>query len=344
VHVQLLIDSIVRQTTVLIAQLATAGGVRAPLAHVAGQVFVELSRALREQGISRKVRADMFGMALRSYQRKTQRLEESFTDRGKSLWEAVFSYLGQRAVTTRAQVRERFRNDDQEQVKSVLHDLTESGLVYASGTGASSVYRVVGSEELGQIAHLRKDAEIDTLLWALIFREGPIAREQLEERCAQPPEALDAAIARLLAQGRVRCAERSSGVVYSAPELVVGFDEPAGWEAAVWDHYQAVVQTITTKLAHETAASQRDLVGGSTYTFVVWPGHPLEEEVLSQLREYRAQQSALRARVDAYNAAHPMPAERTEVVVYGGQCVRSVGDELAAGRGGQDDREEKADA
>jgi len=47
-NVQLLIDSIVRQTTVLIAQLATAGGVRAPLSHVAGQVFVELSRALEE--------------------------------------------------------------------------------------------------------------------------------------------------------------------------------------------------------------------------------------------------------------------------------------------------------
>ena len=38
-NVQLLIDSIVRQTTVLVAQLATAGGVRAPLASVANQVF-----------------------------------------------------------------------------------------------------------------------------------------------------------------------------------------------------------------------------------------------------------------------------------------------------------------
>jgi hypothetical protein len=34
----LLIDAIVRQTTVLIAQLATAGGFRAPLAHIAEQV------------------------------------------------------------------------------------------------------------------------------------------------------------------------------------------------------------------------------------------------------------------------------------------------------------------
>jgi len=333
VNVQLLIDSIVRQTTVLIAQLATAGGARSPLSRVAGQVFVELSRALEEQGIRRKVRADMFGMALRSYQRKTQRLRESLTDRGKSLWEAVFAYLGQHAVVTRDQVRERFRRDDQEQVKSVLHDLTESGLVYASGVGSSTVYRVVGSEELGQLAHLRDSAEIDTLLWALIFREGPLSREQLEQRCAQPHGALDTALERLHAQGRIRRQRRADAEMYSAPELTVGFDEPAGWEAAVWDHYQAMVQTITAKLQRETAASAGDTIGGSTYTFVIWPGHPLEQEVLSQLRAYRQQQSALRARVDAYNAEHGLPAERSEVVAYAGQYVRAgVTDEEPAER------------
>src|SRR5262245_23099637 len=39
--VELLIQAIVRQTTILIAQLATAGGTRAPLAHVAHQVFLD---------------------------------------------------------------------------------------------------------------------------------------------------------------------------------------------------------------------------------------------------------------------------------------------------------------
>jgi hypothetical protein len=57
----------VQQTTVLIAQLSTAAGLRAPLAHVADQVFVELSRELEAQGLGRKVVADMFGMALRGY-------------------------------------------------------------------------------------------------------------------------------------------------------------------------------------------------------------------------------------------------------------------------------------
>lgn len=73
-NTQILIDNIVRQATVLIAKLAASGSVRAPLAHIANQVFLELANELSAQGISRKVSADMFGMALRSYRRRVQRI------------------------------------------------------------------------------------------------------------------------------------------------------------------------------------------------------------------------------------------------------------------------------
>ncbi|HMA94799.1 MAG TPA: hypothetical protein VKP30_19045, partial [Polyangiaceae bacterium] len=62
----LLIQAIVRQTTILIAQLATSHGSRAPLAQIADQVFLELVRELERQGVSRKVSADMFGLGLRT--------------------------------------------------------------------------------------------------------------------------------------------------------------------------------------------------------------------------------------------------------------------------------------
>ena len=71
---KLLIDAIVRQTTVLLAQLSTAAGIRAPLAHVADQVFVELAKEIEAQGVGKKIVADMFGLALRGYQKKVQRL------------------------------------------------------------------------------------------------------------------------------------------------------------------------------------------------------------------------------------------------------------------------------
>ena len=80
---RLLIDAIVRQTTVLIAQLATASGVRTPLAHIANQVFLDLVNELRAQGLGNKVIADMFGLALRTYHRRVNQLAESNTFRGR---------------------------------------------------------------------------------------------------------------------------------------------------------------------------------------------------------------------------------------------------------------------
>src|SRR5689334_2366568 len=100
--IDLLIHALVRQTTILIAQLATSGGTRAPLAQVASQVFLDLVHELERQGVSRKVSADMFGLGLRTYQRKIQRLSESSTDRGRSLWVAVLDYVHARSAVTRA--------------------------------------------------------------------------------------------------------------------------------------------------------------------------------------------------------------------------------------------------
>ena len=145
-NVQLLIDAIVRQTTILVAELATAGGARAPLAHVANQVFADLAAELDRQGVSRKVSADMFGIALRSYQRKVARLRESSTVRGQSLWEAIHDFLTSRGVATRAEVLTHFSQDAEELVSGVLRDLAESGLIYTSGRGVGALFGLLRSE------------------------------------------------------------------------------------------------------------------------------------------------------------------------------------------------------
>jgi hypothetical protein len=54
-NVKLLVDAIMRQTTVLIAQISTAAGVRAPLAHLADQVFLSLAKEIEAQGVGKKV-------------------------------------------------------------------------------------------------------------------------------------------------------------------------------------------------------------------------------------------------------------------------------------------------
>ena len=90
-NTQMLIETVVQQTMVFIAQIATAGGVRAPLAQVANQVFLELTNELGNQGVTKKVIADMFGMALRTYHRKVRELSAGRTDGGGTLWASVLA-------------------------------------------------------------------------------------------------------------------------------------------------------------------------------------------------------------------------------------------------------------
>ena len=326
-NVKILIDSIVRQTTVLIAQLATAGGVRAPLAHVANQVFLALSRELDAQGVSRKVSADMFGMALRTYLRRIQGLSESSTDRGRSLWEAVLEYVGDDAVRSRAQVLKRFSHDDHELVRGVLHDLTENGLVFSSGSGQDQVYRATTKAEQLQMGKLADRGGFEELLWAYVYREGPVGRAALLEFAASDVQRLDAALSHLLALGKVQVDATGDDARYRAERLEVLLEAEVGWEAAVFDHYRALVQTICQRLAvsssvsggSNTAAAAR--VGGSTFTLDVWDGHPFAHEAYSVLARFRAMHTELYERIERYNAEHGRPAEYDEVVIYGGQHV-----------------------
>jgi hypothetical protein len=307
VQTQVLIDGIVRQVTVLIAQLATSGGVRAPLAHVAGQVFVDLARELEAQGVSRKVSADMFGVALRTYQRKTQRLRESVTVRGRSLWEAVLEFLQSEDVVTRARVLSRFAHDDQTLLRGLLRDLTENGLVFASGSGNSVAYRAARPEELMKLRDSEDHAALDALLWTIIYREGPASAPQLLSHGGVSLDELNRALERLLAQGRIEASEHNGATAYRSRLLFIPLDAAAGWEAAVLDHVHALVRTICQKLGLAPGAQEHEHVGGSTYTFSIWKGHPFADEVLGTLKRFRDEQSALRAKVDAPTRATGSP-------------------------------------
>lgn len=316
-----LIDAIVRQTVVLIAQLATSRGLRAPLAHIAEQVFQELSRELERQGVTRSVSADMFGMALRTYQRRTQRVEGSVTERGRSLWEAVFAHVGAGGVVTREEIFRRFRHDDEVSVRAVLRDLTDSGLVFASGSGRNTIYRVTTEEELGKIVRTTDRAGVEALVWSIVFREDPVSAERVAELVALPTAEVQAALDTLVAEGRIERVESAGHIEYRSRELVLGLEDPAGWEASVLDHYSAMVRTIGKKLSLDQRASAADEVGGSTYHFTLYRGHPMQEEVLGELRRFRERCSALRARVDQHNKDQGLPANTLNVTAYYGQTV-----------------------
>lgn len=361
--VAMLIDAVVRQTTVMIAQLATTGGNRAHLAHTANQVFLDLVGALREQGLGSKVIADMFGMALRTYHQRVQRLGESRTERGRTLWEAVFDYLQQNGPVTRAEVLRRFARDDEVVLRSLLKDLVGSGVVYRTGRGDHVRYHVAET-------HLSNDTSeqsLADLICLAVHRAAPATVGDVAATLSVESERLTPLMDKLVTQGRLRIIQQTQATElrYTSMGCVIPLGEPQGWEIAVFDHYQAMVTAICTKLRQgRQRAVPGDQIGGSTFSYTVWPSHPHYEEATQFLARFRREGAALRAKIAAYNQAHDatpgaepssatpsgtdaktehMSDDRVKVIVYAGQTVQVVDVSVAASAHSSDDDLEDGD-
>lgn len=320
---RLLIDAIIQQTTVLIAQLSTAAGLRSPLAHVADQVFLSLAQEIERQGVSRKVAADMFGMALRSYQRKIQRLEESSSETGRTLWEVVLEHVTEHGPVRRTDIGVRFRRDDELAVSSVLADLVSTGFLYSSGRGDGAVYGATSEADRSALSSDDANEALALLIWGTVFRSPGITTRQVVDGTPATEEAVRSALGRLLSDARVSRAVDSDDAPLHAATFVIPETAAQGWEAAVFDHYQALANAVVTKLHSRASGSPGgDFVGGTTFHFGIYPGHPYEDRVLGALQQVRNLLNALWAEVSEHNRAHPIPDEAaTRVTFYCGQNV-----------------------
>ena len=321
-NVVLLIDQIVRQTTVLVAQLSTAAGIRAPLADLADQVFLKLAAEIEAQGVPRKVVADMFGLALRSYQRKVQRLTESATDTQRTLWQAVLDHLSEHGASTRQAVIEHFERDDPEAVAAVLSDLLRNGLVYKTGAGRRALYGATREQEYTKLIEAENLESTAAIAWLSIHRQPGIKTQELGLSLGLDQAAAERVVDSLLRQGRI--ARHGDG--YRTDVVTIAVGESRGWEAAVFDHYQAMVTAIGKKVT-APRSSQGDIVGGATLAFDVHDDHPHRARVYGLLAEVRGQVNELWNEVRQYNQDNPVADERKHrVSFYFGQSVTSPED------------------
>jgi hypothetical protein len=318
-----LIDGIVQQTTVLIAQISTAAGIRAPLAHLADQVFIELAREIEAQGVGRKIVADMFGLALRSYQKKVRRLSEGVTFKGRSLWEAVFDYVRENGSVSRRQVLQRFARDPEEHVRAVLTDLVGSGLAYSTGRGNSALFGVTAEHDQRALAADDSFEALTQLVWLSVYRARSLPRAALKESLSHDAAAIDRAVDALVADGRLLCRLEAGTEILSSELLTIPVGAEQGWESAVLDHFRAMCSGISTKLRRSRPRSASDdLIGGATLSFDIEPGHPHAEAVLGLLRRVRAEVNALWNEVTEYNRNHPVGEDNlSRVYFYFGQTV-----------------------
>jgi hypothetical protein len=290
-------------------------------------VFLELSREIERQGVGRKIAADMFGLALRSYQKRVQRLSESASVRDRTLWEAVYDLVCDEERVSRERIEKRFAKDSADHVAAVLNDLVSSGLVYAAGRGRSAIYRVVTDHDREAAADDGGEG-LASLVWMMVYRRRARSLQELRASLNVDEGALRSAVDQLVADNRLTRGAADGEPELHAATLMVPVGAERGWEAAVFDHFRAVAVAIGSKVTRGPRSAANDVVGGATLSFDVHPGHPCEAEVYGLLARMRADVNELWNRVVAFSDANPVPEDqRTKVTFYFGQNVERLDQE-----------------
>jgi hypothetical protein len=266
----------------------------------------------------------MFGLALRSYQRKVQRLSESISERNRSLWEAVYRFIRDNQELSRKQIDQRFRHDPPEDLAAVINDLVRNGLVFATGHGRRALYRIVSTTDRRTNAIPNEGEALANLIWAAVYRRQAVTSDELCQTLGAPKKAIERAIDALIKDGRIRLDTDGEAGQLKATTLHIPVGSKQGWEAAVFDHFSAVAAAIAAKVAKGPSSREADRIGGATLTFEIYPEHPHADRVYGLLKHIRNELNALWESVENYNRANPVPEEQKDkVTFYYGQNLES---------------------
>jgi DNA-binding Lrp family transcriptional regulator len=322
-HTNILINAIVQQTTVLIARLSTAAGIRAPLSHIADQIFVDLANQIEAQGVSRKVAADMFGLALRTYQKKVNRIVGAQADPANTLWQSILDFLTSEGIATRRSILDKFSHEDPQTIGAILNDLVTSGLAYRTGTTEAAQFGMTPEADLRKLVESERSSALLSMIWLRIYRDGKSSVSEIAGRLNVSPREVDEAVRSLHTQGRVELSGEDDDPSVSAAQFVIPVGSSEGWEAAVFDHFQGVCNAVAQKLSQGAKSSQfSDEIGGTTLSFDVYSGHPHEKQVRELLQVVRVKTDSLWNEVAEYNRMHPPPAHSEKITFYAGQCIQ----------------------
>jgi hypothetical protein len=160
----------------------------------------------------------------------------------------------------------------------------------------------------------------------VLHHHGALDKAELSKHVPLPEPLLTELLERLVSERRIRASERDGAMRYEHDSILIGYGDREGWQGALLDHYQAIVIAMCTKLRlGPTHAQANDAIGGSTYHFDIWPGHPLEHEVIGLLARLRAESLQLCERVLSHNATVDAPPRTTRVTAYLGQSLHNHG-------------------
>lgn len=323
----LLIDALVRRFADLIADLSLGEPTPVSLAHVPDLLFQSLDVRIRgPHDKPQRVAADIFGLPLRTYQHRLNATAQSATVRGMTVWEAVYRHVREEGPVQRAALEHRFRREDQAQVRSILNNMVQSGLVFSAGRGSTTLYQANLRVQFDQ----DDDGEVDAhLVWVAAYNQPGSTLDELAaelgiEGSRLQVERLRNAVEWLVGRGRLVPEEGVDRTRYRSRDFVLPPpQDEAPAHAALYDHFAVIVDAMCDRLRHQREGTQPPgPIGGATYRFDLRPDDAeSSDEALGLLSRFRAECSALRETLDAAAGAE---RARRRVVFYFGQSIEDA--------------------
>lgn len=320
---KVLFRALVSQSARLIARVITLTNARPNLAHLHEDFFYELSKHLQTYGVPRRVAADMFGLAMRSYLRRIRKYSNDldYREHQLSLWQIVYETISEKPGIQRQSLLDSFSFSQYDSVCSVLRHLCEVGLVVENKTNGHKCYNACRNN----LTKISVD-EVAQYIWAMVFMHGettyPYSSLLREAGPLFGEDLVSSALNVLVEDGYIVQVDEN-GPSYSTVKN--NLEQPFGWLVAVTIHIDSIFEAIVTKLSllHEESQHQIDVRGG-TWTFRLHHNHPFKKRIESLFDSYEKQIKELFVLVRTHNdsIATQHDDEEFQIDFYMGQGVR----------------------
>lgn len=325
-----LVEKLVPLVAELFATLAAQDPLKMSFADIAGKTLLDMVEVMQRDGMSQETIAATLGMTIGGFRTKLKKLRDVYRSseppagglRSRTLLEQVFAFIDETARTSGKDVpyiaiADRFPGVHDDTLRGVLKFLVGYELLETLGRGQRRRYRVA-TRRMSQDSGL---PEVSVLL----FREGPMTLEQLCKRSHRSEAQCLPLLEQLRQDGSLEEIETPNGsTLYRVSDYHIPVGMTAGYEVAILDHVTAMCAAVCKKVRlgrHQ--ATSADLHGGTTFSFDVPIGHPLEAEIAGFLAGARVQMEGW---LEQSRKLHVTERERPlrRITIYTGQMVEDV--------------------
>lgn len=325
-----LVERMVPLVAELFATLMQSDPLRMDFANIAKKTVYDIIGQLRSDGMTNEQIAQALDLSMAGFYKRVRELRKLYEEPGSkggatTLWEELYGSVHEHTegsvfeAMSFAALSSQFHYVSDERLRAALRYLVRYNLLMVSGEGAAAEYRVVPRTKRGTVT--AQDILVK------LYADGPASSVELAEVFSTSNEHIEALVQRLEATDRLYRKEAESEadpVQYGSRGFHIAFDADEGYEAALWDHFQAVCRSICRKLRlGQHQARLHDVHGGTTFTFDVPAEHPLYEELSGYLRRTRQRMDRWLEQVESIPRGDD-ESRRVRITIYTGQMVEEL--------------------